>query len=527
MPDAAPDDAAPDPRPDRVPALEAVGIVKDFPGTRALDRVDLAVMAGEIHALLGENGAGKSTMIKCLCGAWPPTAGTIRLAGSAVAFADPRDAQAAGIAVVHQHGNLIPALSVEENLWLGTPLPRRAGILVDWGAVRAQARAWLAAVDLDIPPETVCAALRPDETAMVAIARAVASGARIIILDEPTAALLPHEVDTLFAQMRRLSARGQAFVYVSHRLSEVFAIADRVTVLRDGRNAGTFTRATLDRGAVIRAIVGRDKAAAGRTPAAGAGAAPLLAVEGLSGPRVQDATFTLHAGEVLGIAGLPGSGADETIDLLFGRHRAWAGTIRLDGRLLRLATPADAIAAGIALVPKDRLAEAVIPGASLRENITLPSLARFLRDPVARFVNRRAEDRAAREVMGRMRVRAPGIETAIEALSGGNQQKAVLGRWLTTGARVFLLNAPTAAVDVGAKAEIYDLIGTLAAGGAGVVFASPEVEEFPALCTRVLVFRDGRIAGELAGPALTEAAIMTLAAGGTPEHRPDHAPAHV
>jgi ABC-type sugar transport system ATPase subunit len=488
--------------------------------------VDFTVRAGEIHALLGENGAGKSTIIKCLCGAYQPTAGEIRVDGRPATFADPRDAQAAGIAVVHQHSNLIPTLSVEENLWLGTPLPRRAGLLVDWGRVRARAREWLAAVELAVAPETICADLRPDQIAMVAIAKAVASGARIIILDEPTAALLPHEVETLFTQMRRLSKRGQAFVYVSHRLSEVFEIADRVTVLRDGKNAGVWDRASMDRNAVIRAIVGRDKAARDRAPAAGADARALLAVEGLAGPRVADATFTLHAGEVLGIAGLPGSGADETIDLLFGRHRARAGTIRMDGRALGLASPADAIAAGIALVPKDRLAEAVILGASVRENVTLPSLARFLHDPVARFVNRRAEDRAARDVVARMRVRTPGIETPIDALSGGNQQKVVLGRWLTTGARVFLLNSPTAAVDVGAKAEIYNLIGTLAAEGAGVIFSSTEVEEFPNVCSRVLVFRDGRIAGTLTGPDVTEAAIMTLAAGGTLDHTPHREPAH-
>lgn len=505
-------DAAP---PGDLPVLEVHGIVKDFPGTRALDNVDLVVRPGEIHALLGENGAGKSTIIKCIVGAHPPSAGSIRIAGREVSFAGPHDAQAAGIETVHQHSNLIPSLSVEENLWLGEPLPRIAGVLVNWPAVRARARQALQAVGLDVAPDRLCADLRPDQLAMVAIARAVARRARLVILDEPTAALLPHEVDTLFAQMRRLAGQGTAFLYVSHRLSEVFAIADRVTVLRDGRNAGTFDRAGMDPRAVIAAIVGSDKPVSRRALPVDPASPVLLSVAGLCGARVREAGFELRRGEVLGIAGLPGSGADETIDLLFGRNRAHGGSIAVDGRPLRLRSPADAIAAGIALVPKDRLAEAVIHGHSVRENISLPALRRFLHDPVARFVNRRAEDRAARAVVSRMNVRTPGIETPIESLSGGNQQKAVLGRWLTLDARVFLLNSPTAAVDVGAKAEIYDLIRALAADGAGIVFSSTEVEEFPTVCARVLVFCNGRIAGELTGADVTEANIMTIAAGGS------------
>jgi ABC-type sugar transport system ATPase subunit len=502
---------------DAPPVLEARGIVKDFPGTRALDHVDLVVRRGEIHALLGENGAGKSTIIKCICGAYQPTEGRILIDGAEVTIGSPQDAQAAGIAVVHQHSNLIASLSVEENLWLGEPLPRTAGLLVNWRAVRARAREVLGAVGLDIPPDAICADQRPDQIAMVSIAKAVATKARLIILDEPTAALLPHEVETLFTQMRRLSRDGQSFIYVSHRLTEVFEIADRVTVLRDGRNAGAFDRGNMDRNAVIAAIVGSDKGHGGRA-ADTARAEVRLSVTGLEGPRVHGIGFDLRAGEVLGIAGLPGSGADETIELLFGSTRPRAGVVRVDNREIRLRSPVDAIAAGIALVPKDRLAEAVLHGYSVRENISLPSLGRFLRDPVARFVNRRAEDRAARAVVERMRVRTPGIETPIDALSGGNQQKAVLGRWLNTGAKIFLLNSPTAAVDVGAKAEIYELIAALAAEGAAVIFSSTEVEEFPLVCPRVLVFSEGRIAGTLTGDAVTEANIMTIAAGGTVTH---------
>jgi ABC-type sugar transport system ATPase subunit len=514
MTDAEVASLAPRPSSAIVPVLEVRGLVKEFPGTRALDNVNLEVKPGEIHALLGENGAGKSTLIKCVAGAQPPTDGTICVDGEPASFSAPHDAVAAGIAVVHQHSNLIPNLSVEENLWLGEPLPRRAGVLIDWRAVRRRAREIMNYVRVEIPPDAIVGELRPDQRAMISIAKAVASNARLIILDEPTTALLPDEVDVLFAEMRRLSQEGHAFLYVSHRLAEVFEIADRITVLRDGRNAGTFARNALDRRAVIAAIVGSQKTLREGRPPVTTSDKIAMTVDGLSGWRVETVSFELHEGEILGIAGLPGSGADETINLLFGRNRADAGRISVKERPIRLRDPADAIAAGIALVPKDRLMEALLHGYSVRENISLPSLARYLREPIARFVNRAAEERAARDVVEHMRVRTPGIETPIDALSGGNQQKVVLGRWLTTGAKIFLLNSPTAAVDVGAKAEIYDLIRRLAATGAAIIFSSTEVEEFPSLCERVLVFSKGKIAGELNGDAVTEANIMTIASGG-------------
>jgi ABC-type sugar transport system ATPase subunit len=498
-----------------VPVLEVRGLTKEFPGTRALDGVSLDVGHGEIHALLGENGAGKSTLIRCVVGAQRPTAGHILVDGKAVEFSGPHEAVAAGIAVVHQHSNLIPSLAVEENIWLGEPLPRVAGTLVNWRAVRTRAVEIMNYVGLDIPPDALVGELRPDQRAMISIAKAIASKARLIILDEPTTALLPHEVDMLFSQMRRLSREGHAFLYVSHRLTEVFDIADRATVLRDGRNTGTFEHTAMDRHAVISAIVGSQKSLRKSRPAAVTTERVVMTVDRLSGLRVDTVGFDLRQGEILGIAGLPGSGADETIDLLFGRTHRSGGIISVDGRSILLRHPKDAIAAGIVLVPKDRLAEAIIHGYSVRENISLPSLARYLRDPIVRFINRGAEDRATRDVVERMRVRARSIEAPIESLSGGNQQKAVLGRWLTTGAKIFLLNSPTAAVDVGAKAEIYELIRSLASEGAAIIFSSTEVEEFPALCERVLVFSGGRIAGELTGDSVTEANIMTIAVGGT------------
>lgn len=493
--------------------LEIRGLTKRFPGTLALDQVSFSVEKGEIHALLGENGAGKSTLIKCVCGAYAPTAGEILIDNRPVRIERPADAVAAGIAVVHQHTNLVPSLSVAENLYLGESLPRRAGLL-NWTEIHRRARVILDKVGLEVPTTAIVADLRPEQRAMVSIARAVSADAQVIILDEPTNALLPHEVERMFGQMRALARRGHSFLYVSHRLGEVFEIADRATVLRDGRNAGTFDVDKVDRAQVVEAIVGRGGALAERRKGGRARSGALMRVAGLSGRRASGITFDLAPGEIIGIAGLPGSGADETMNLMFGRHRAQGGTIEIDGARVSLRSPADAIAAGIAYVPRNRLVEAVFHGDSVRSNITLPSLAQFLRDPILRLVHRGREGAAAQEVTGRLSVRLAGIEASIDDLSGGNQQKVVLGRWLSTGARIFLLNSPTAAVDVGAKKEIYELIDTLAHEGKGIVFASTELEEYALVCDRVFVFSAGHVVGELRGDDVTEANIMTLAAGG-------------
>jgi ABC-type sugar transport system ATPase subunit len=472
----------------------------------------MSVRYGEIHALLGENGAGKSTLIKAIAGAHQPTSGSILVDGQAIKIANPNDALAAGIAVVHQHSNLVPSLSVAENLWLGQPLPKRAGFLVDWRRVKDHAVAVLDYVGSKISPHAIVLELRPDERALVSIAKAIASEARLIILDEPTAALLPHEVETLFVQMRRLAKEGHGFLYVSHRLAEVTEIADRATVIRDGRNAGEFER-PLDRRAIIAAILGPGKQLRHSAELTEAKGPVALEVAALSGGRLREVTFTARKGEILGIAGLPGSGAEETIDYLFGRFVAKSGSIALEGRPLRLRDPRDAIAAGIALVPKERLVEAVIAGHNVRENMTVVSLAQFRRDAVIGLVNRHRESKAAQSTAERLGIRMRNIESPIESLSGGNQQKVILGRWLGSEAKLFLLNSPTAAVDVGAKAEIYELIQLLADNGATVLFASTEVEEFPRLCSRVLVFHDGRVAGELRGAEVTETNIMQLSAG--------------
>jgi len=498
--------------------LETQGLVKQFPGTRALDRVDLIIRRGEIHALLGENGAGKSTLIRAICGASQPTEGRILVAGVETTLASPHDAAALGIAVVHQHFNLVPQISVSENLLLAESMPKRAGIFVDWPAIERRARVLLERVGLEIDPRVEVAKLRPDESAMVAIAKAIGSEAKLIVLDEPTSALLPAEVSILFRHMRRLAAQGHSFLYVSHRLSEVFEIADRVTVLRDGRNAGSWTRDRMSRRAIIEAIVGADKNLNEELERSDATPGEvLLAARDLSGGRVAKLSFEARAHEIVGFAGLPGSGAEEALDLMFGRHAISGGRLTLAGRDVVFRSPRDAKRAGLALVPKDRHAESLLPGASVRENISLPNLSRFLTDPVTRFIHRGRERAEARRVAKRLAIKAASIESPVASLSGGNQQKAILGRWLASGAKVFLLNSPTAAVDIGAKAEIYALIRQIAETGAAVVFTSTEVEEFPRVCHRVLVFRDGQVVGELSGNDATEANILHLASGGGDE----------
>ena len=501
--------------------LRVVGMRKQFPGTLALDDVDLDIRRGEIHALLGENGAGKSTLIKCVCGAYAPTAGHVEVDGRRVRIGSPAEATAAGIGVVHQHLNLVPNLSVAENIWLGAALPRRAG-LVDWRAVHARARDVLDRVGVDISTTATVDTLRPDSRAVVSIAKAISGDARVIILDEPTNALLPTEVERLFEQMRRLAADGHSFLYVSHRLSEVIDIADRATVLRDGRHVGTFDEADMTPSAIVAAIVGREEGkAVERRSRTRPDAAPVLAARALSGPGVSHVSFEVRPGEILGIAGLPGAGADEVLDLVFGRTAMTGGTLSVKGRPLRPRHPADAIAAGIGLVPKDRLEEAVLHGAPIRQNTSLPSLGAFARIPLLRLIDKRREARAVTEVTDRMRVKMTGIEASIDGLSGGNQQKVVLGRWLASGAEVLILNSPTAAVDVGAKAEIYALIDELAADGKSIVFASTEIEEYPMVCDRVLVMHRGRVTRELTGGDMTERKIMTAAAGGHATHGPD------
>ena len=493
--------------------LEVRGLTKGFGGQLALRAVDLLVEQGSVHALLGENGAGKSTLIEIIAGALQPDAGTIRVMGKAVRFDNPHDARAHGVAVVHQHANLVRNLSVQENLMLGKPLPTYAGGLVNWRETGRQARQLLERVGLDIDPRAAVEHLRPDDIAMISIAKAIAADAKLIVLDEPTTSMVPREVAIVFDHMRRLAKAGHGFIYVSHRLQEVFDIADQATVLRDGKVTATCNRADMTRQSIVRAIVGDAAREHDIEPLPAAVGAPMLETRALAGFGVAALTMQLRRGEIVGLAGLPGSGAEEALDLLYGRARASSGRLEIQGRETTLRSPRDAVRAGIALVPKDRLVEGTIASFSVRKNISLPSLSKFLTDPVLRIIKRGDERRAATELARRLNVKMRSLEAGIGLLSGGNQQKVVLARWLGAEASVLLLNSPTAAVDVGAKSEIYRLLLDLARSGTAIIFTSTEMEEFPRICQRVLVFKDQQVVAELSGSQITEDRIVALTIG--------------
>ena len=496
------------------PLLRVRDAVKDYPGTRALDHMDFELRAGEVHALLGENGAGKSTLIKALAGALQLTSGTVEVDGEEVAVRNPQRAQALGISVVHQHGNLIPELSITENVLMVEGLGRRAGLLVSWRTAHRRTRALLERVGLpDLDPRREVSTLGAHQSAMVAVAKALASNARVIILDEPTTSLLPAEVDTLFAQMRRLAEEGIGFVFVTHRLGEVFKVCDRITVMRDGALVGTWDTPELDHDSLVNQLVGPEKAIAQEAfVGTSEPGEVVLEVTDLTSDVLRGLSFVARAGEVVGIASLPGEGAGETINALYGIDKC-SGEIAIDGKRRRIRTPEQAVDAGIGLVPHDRLAQGLVVDMSVRENATLASTRSFVTDPVLRLMRRSRERSEVGAVMQQLSLKAPTLEAEVRTLSGGNQQKVVIGRWLLRQARVYLLDSPTAAVDVHTKAEIYGLARRLADDGAAVVFTSTELEEFTRVCDRVLVLHDGAVVGELAGEDNTVNSIMRLSFG--------------
>jgi ABC-type sugar transport system ATPase subunit len=495
--------------------LAVSAAVKDYPGQRALDSMDFQLRAGEIHALLGENGAGKSTLIKAIGGAISLTSGTIAVDGEIVDIRSPQDAQSRGINIVHQHGNLIGEISVLENVLLAEGLSRRAGIFVNWRESAARVRDLLDNVGLSgLDVRTLVSDLSPHQVAMVAIAKAQASDARIIILDEPTSALQAEEVEILFAQMRRLAATGMGFVFVTHRLAEVFRVTDRITVMRDGRLVGTWQTPELDHDRLVDQLVGPEKAAVSRLELdrGHVGDTVLFEARGLRSGVLRGIDLTVRSGEVVGIASLPGEGAEEVIEALYGIRRC-EGEILVGGRPVSISSPRDAVRAGLALVPRERLRQGLVSEMSVRENASLASTSRFITDPIFRFLRRGRERAAVAETTRRLSLKSAGLEVPVRTLSGGNQQKVVIARWLMRGASVYLLDSPTNAVDVHTKAEIYALARELAHQNAAVIFTSTETEEFVRLCDRVLVIHDGQLTGELTGDAITVSAIMRLSFG--------------
>ncbi|MQS07521.1 sugar ABC transporter ATP-binding protein [Streptomyces alkaliphilus] len=473
------------------------GIVKDFPGVRALDGIDLDVSAGEVHCLLGQNGAGKSTLIKVLAGAHQPDAGRIRWRGEEVRLPDPGASLRLGIATIHQELDLVDGLTVAENIHLGHETTRWA-MIARSEANTAAARLLHRLGHPEMSPTTEVGRLSAAGKQLVSMARALSRDARLIVMDEPSAVLDRGEVERLFEVVRGLADRGIAIVYISHRLEEIRRIGDRVTVLKDGRTVASGLPANTPTTEVIRLMTGRsiDYVFPPRTPVP-QDAEPVLEVESL-GRRgeFRDIDLTVRAGEIVGLAGLVGSGRSEILETVYGARRPSAGTVRVAGTTVRPGRPAAAMAAGIGLCPEERKSQALVLDDSVQRNITLADLRRFSRWG---FPDRAAERRAAADQATGLDLRPPDVDRPVRTLSGGNQQKVVLARWLSRGCRVLLLDEPTRGVDVGARAEIYALIRDLAARGIAVVVVSSEIEEVIGLSDRVLVVSDGELVFE--GPA--------------------------
>jgi ribose transport system ATP-binding protein len=492
------------------PLLMMTGIVKTFPGVTALDDVSLRLHSGEILGLVGENGAGKSTLMNILAGIHVPDRGEISVAGERVRLGSVDDALAHGVAVIHQELNLAGNLDVAANIFLGREPTRRAAV-VNGRRLYADARRLMALVGLNAAPTAIVDDLPLAQQQLVEIARALSTSARILVLDEPTSALSDQEVQRLFDVMRTLKSQGVGMIYISHRLHEIEVICDRVTVLRDGRNTGELVGAEIKRDAMVRLMVGREVTTlfpGGGTPDM---SRPVLSVRGLRRRRSPGVfSFDAYPGETLGIAGLAGAGRTELLRALFGVEPIAAGEVCVDGKPVHLGCPLDAIRHGIALVPEDRKALGLVLEMSVKENISLPALvtsSSVLLHPA------RETDAALCQVQD-LGVKTPSIEQAVQYLSGGNQQKVVLGKWLARAPRVLLLDEPTRGIDVGAKSDIYRLIRALTDRGMAILMISSQLEEIIGLCDRVLVIHEGRPRGILLKAQLTEEAIMHLATGG-------------
>jgi monosaccharide-transporting ATPase len=492
--------------------LELRGIGKKFPGVTALAGVDFTVRAGEIHALLGENGAGKSTLIKVLTGVHPADAGEIRLAGRVIRPTAPQEAERLGISTVYQEVNLVPSLSVAENITLGRQ-PGRLGLL-DWRAIRRRARAALARLGVGCDVDAELGSLSVALQQMVAIARALDTSARLLVLDEPTASLDEKEVAELFGIMRQLRGEGLGIVFVTHFLDQVYAVSDRLTVLRNGQLVGEYATADLSRLALVGRMLGREVSAADFTSQAAAPQAtgqPVLAARGLGrSGAIAPLDLALHPGEVVGLGGLLGSGRTETARLLFGLDACDCGELRVKGAPVRLASPRDAVRLGLAFCSEDRKAEGILPNLSVRENLVFALQGKR---GMLRALSRAEQTQLCDHYIQALRIKTADAETPIKNLSGGNQQKVLLARWLATQPTVIILDEPTRGIDIGAKQEIEQLIAKLRADGLAVLFISSEIDEVVRNCSRVLVLRERKLTGEIAGADINSERLMHLMAG--------------
>ncbi|HLH50653.1 MAG TPA: sugar ABC transporter ATP-binding protein [Roseiarcus sp.] len=492
------------------PFLIAKAVSKRFGVVQALDNVTLGVRPGEALALVGENGAGKSTLVRIFEGVFRPDQGALIVAGAPRALRSPADAHALGIRVIHQEPDIVPDLSIAENLFLGD-LPPRQGVFLDRQSLASRTRRMLSefALDKELSPWARAGDLAPAQRQLLEIMRAMRTGVRVLALDEPTSSLTEDEAQRLFRIVRRFRAAGVGIIYISHRMREVKDLSDRIAVLRDGRLVEERRTADISESEIVQAMVGRpianlfDRAA--RRPGGVA-----LSVRAVTTKRVKDITFDVRAGEVVGLAGLIGAGRSELAEAIFGHDRLLAGSVAIDGKPIRLRSPADAIAAGIGFAPEDRKSQALLLLRSVQDNISLavPDLiSRF------NFVRAGAERQIAAALCERLRIKTPSLDQFVSKLSGGNQQKVVLGRWLARRPKALILDEPTRGIDVGAKAEIYRLIAQLAAEGVALLVISSEMPELLGLADRILVMAGGRLVADLPRSEANEERILNLAMG--------------
>jgi len=491
--------------------LECKGIGKSFPGVRALGGVNLSLDKGQVLSLIGENGAGKSTLMKILAGVQPPDEGEIFLDGKAIEIESTRAALDLGISLIHQELNLATNLSVGANVFLGRE-PLRGG-LIDKSTIRKESARFLEMVGLDVSPDTLVGDLTIGRQQMVEIAKALSVNARVLIMDEPTSSLSQAEAENLFVVIKDLRARGVSVIYISHRLGEVKELSDHVTVMRDGENAGELSREEVSHEAMVRLMVGRDLSEYYERKDREKGDLA-LEVKKLRTPvhPQHELTFSIASGEIVGVAGLVGAGRTEMLETLFGVTPALGGSIQVSGTELELDSPLSAIAAGIALAPEDRKQQGLVIDMTVRENLSLAALRRDQKK--AGFLDFAKEKKISEKMIKAMRVKTPNENQIIRYLSGGNQQKVVLGKWLAMKPKILLLDEPTRGIDVGAKSEIYALMEELAESGVAILYVSSEMEEILGMADRALVMHEGRISGELSRSELTEENIMHLATGG-------------
>ena len=484
-------------------------ISKSFSGNKVLHDVSFDLHEGEVHTLMGENGSGKSTLMKILMGIYRRDGGVIRLYDKDVVFSNPAQALANGIAMIHQELSPVMDMEIAENIFVGREIKKR-GFLADIREMRKKAKLLLAQFSLDLAPETLMRDLSVGQCQLVEIIKAVSCNAKIIIMDEPTSAITENEVEVLFSQIRRLRSQGVSMIYISHKMEEIFKISDRITVLRDGHYIGTESASALAPGTLIKMMVGRELSEAFPKKNVPLGET-ILRVKNLSyGNKVRDVSFELRRGEILGIAGLIGAGRSELAETIFGLRKKTGGTVELNGKAVSIKRPADSIRQGLALITEDRKYTGLNLAGTVGGNITVVSIRLLTKFGL---LNRGNENRCARNYVQKLSIKTPNIETPVLSLSGGNQQKVVISKWLVGNPDLIIMDEPTRGIDVGAKRDIYLLMGELAEAGKAVIMISSEMPELIGMCDRIIVLAEGKITGEFLGPGYSQEKIMWCASG--------------